>query len=243
MYLKPVNVTGTVIGKSNQAGFVDPCEDREKATRPGARARDRQDPVRALAAGPCRTDPGAQGGLKASAKAVLRLADNGDPALEAVSKAWLGSLFAKGGMPTCGPGFFLFRKESAAYSRPVKGMAWPFRVLQVGPVIPEAPMAAPFAGPRSVQIGGSVGKTVVTAVIDDLIGVANARFRRAGGSSRVARFWVQGMPAIADGAASIGAEYDVQDISDAIAKSTDEADAFRALHGRAIFPTAPAGPI
>ena len=106
--------------------------------------------------------------------------------------------------------FFLLRPESvAAKARLASGAAIPVKLLHIGPAMPtafETDVAPVPALPA--QIGQGVATTVITGVVDDVMGFANERFRRVPNGSRVERFWMQGMPAIQGGNAAIGGEID-----------------------------------
>jgi hypothetical protein len=72
-----------------------------------------------------------------------------------------------------------------------------YKVLHVGPAVPLAFVAKPRAAPPELDVQRStLTTTVVTGIIDDAIGVVNERFRHKDGTTRVAFFWKQGVPAV-----------------------------------------------
>ncbi len=97
--------------------------------------------------------------------------------------------------------FFIFRPEGEAYSPLADGQLLPHAVIAVGPAIPGAfvdESAIPPLPGRDVTSGQrGIGREVVTAVIDDITGIANARFREGSNSSRFHHFWAQGLPRMA----------------------------------------------
>jgi len=143
----------------------------------------------------------------------------------------------------------VFRPEPLAY-QPVldgRGKNPRYRVLMVGPAIPAAfitraskergDVAAIEARPR----GRST--EVVTAVIDDVTGIANERFRSGDGTSRIRHFWAQGMPAFAAPPLPpvIGTEIDGSEIDARLAGAPSEADFYRVLYPAGVPIILPAG--
>lgn len=215
-------------------GNVNPYEDWEGATRPavaaaqGGAAPDLWQPVYVELLPGCDD----------SAKALLEALRNNIPGNEIVAgkdaTAYLYWIAGQKGLKPA-PRLFVFRPESLAYETDLGGGVTPYAVIQVGPAVPEqfvAPRstfddAYPAAGPREI------GATVMTAVIDDFIGIANERFCRPDGTTRVLHFWAQGMPSMTGAGAMaqpvIGQEWDKADIDARLAAAKSEPDFYAGL--------------
>jgi hypothetical protein len=91
---------------------------------------------------------------------------------------------------------FVYRPQSLAHD--VKDVDGCYKVLRVGPAVPFAFVSR--TGPRGVkkpQLHTVAKGPVVTGIIDDAIGVVHERLRHKDGTTRVAFFWKQGIPAVA----------------------------------------------
>jgi hypothetical protein len=84
-------------------------------------------------------------------------------------------------------------------------------------------------------MGQGLASTVITGVIDDVMGFANERFRRAQTGTRVERFWMQGMPAIAGGKAAIGGEIDRAAIDALLQTIPSEAQVYDKLFPKGVY--------
>lgn len=174
------------------AADVDPYENWERANIPPQERAGpgRWQPVYVELAAPAQES--AKELLAANSSAAFRLGSYEVAALNAVANTP-----AKSPLPARFLRIFLFRPETLAYA-PVKAPAGTplYTVLQVGPAIPFA-YVLPVIPPSDDAVDTSeraVGKTVVTAIVDDFIGFAHARFRDGETSSRFHHFWAQGMP-------------------------------------------------
>ncbi len=136
----------------------------------------------------------------------------------------------------------LFRFESTAYDpHPA------FEVVEVGPALP-LPAARPPI-PRAVAPAAQGAATlpgeppVLTAVIDDVVGFANERFRSGPRATRIARFWAQSalQTVHAAGAIELGKPLSDTDINLALAASNgDEVSAYHHLFPQGL-PWQPSG--
>jgi hypothetical protein len=136
------------------------------------------------------------------------------------------------------PRFFIFRPENLSYSTDADGTPLPYSVIEVGPAIPMryvTPRGAyGDAETTTLPAAGRSGETVVTAVIDDFIGLANERFRDRTGKTRFRQFWAQGMPAFSKKygkitVPAIGREWDKAKLDAALAAADYEPDFYSKL--------------
>ncbi|WP_284164723.1 hypothetical protein [Frigidibacter sp. SD6-1] len=137
--------------------------------------------------------------------------------------------------------FFLFRPEGEAYSDIADGQPLPYEVIEVGPAIPGAFVDQTATVPlrdRVVSKGRrAAGTEVVTAVIDDIMGIANERFRASPTESRFRYFWAQSLPSMTTRSGPtgpyvypvIGTEWEKKTIDAFLAGSASEEDFYRIL--------------
>lgn len=214
---------------------INPYEDWEFATRPdvdpqAAKPTERWQPVYVRLHG--RPPYGKYAELLLDALKTGKIAIGADvqDLLQSIDKA----------DPGFAPHFFVFRPEYLAYTTDADGIVLPYEVIEVGPAIPlkyvdrtvrdRSEYAAWGAPPNKVR-----GTEVVTAVIDDFIGVANERFRDGAGQTRFHKFWAQGMP-ILDGRGPanlpypiIGNEWDKKEIDAKLKDVSYELDFYQKL--------------
>ena len=105
-----------------------------------------------------------------------------------------------------------------------------YRTLHVGPAVPKASLKfGPKAGDgREYGVKAIKRDVVLTAVIDDQIGIANQRFRLSENTTRILHFWRQGIEDVFEGdsggAVVLGREFTKANIDEALAESnTDQA--------------------
>lgn len=189
-------------------------------------------------------------GYSAAARRVLRLqARQPDRvAIGTDSRAILDRLIAR---EAAGSGnvhhlryLFVYRPAHLAYaplqSGPAQGGADICDVVQVGVAVPRSivdntplPDLSPTQPPDPQTQRPDI---VVTAVIDDFIGIAHERFRAAPTRTRIRHHWVQGVetltPANGTRSVAIGQEFDAADIDALLAQSPSEPAFYRALNAR-----------
>ncbi len=142
------------------------------------------------------------------------------------------------------PRFFVFRPEPVAHEAGI----YPFKPLKIGPAIP-------FAFTDKVEHTDAgwdkpnrwFGESpVFTAVIDDQIGFANARFRQDETTTRIARLWVQGMPFQETFTQApkqvIGREFLDEEINGLLGSLEFEDDIYRSIYAHGV-PDMPPDPI
>lgn len=244
--------TDTTLNGTTPVDRVDPYEDWEKVTRPEAlkqvttagKALSMWQPVHVellahVAAG-----------FAGSARALLLAIKGKDLAIGLDMQAILAQV-AKLGNTAIPPAalmrLIVFRPEPLAY-QPVldgRGKNPRYRVLMVGPAVPAAFIARSSLSRAEIPdwAAGERGTEVVTAVIDDVTGIANERFRSGDGRSRIRHFWAQGMPAFAASGMPpvIGAELDKAAIDAGLGKAVSEEDFYRSLYPEGVPIILPAG--
>lgn len=233
---------------------VDPYEDWERATRPAAQTKAAADGQALPMWQPVYVELLAHEthGFAGSATALLQAIVGKDLAIGRDTQAILERVAQLGtadSPPDSLIRFFVFRPEPLAY-RPVldgRGKNPRYRVVLVGPAVPGAFIAeasksrdtgpAPDARPRGM------GREVVTAVIDDVIGIANERFRARDGSTRIRHFWAQGMPEFAASGLPpvIGQELAKAEIDGRLVRAASEEDFYRNLYPAGVPIVVPAG--
>lgn len=226
------------------AAAIDPYENWEKANVPPnerAAGKERWQPVYIELATDAPVSAAAL--LDALKTDEFRLGAYEVAALKAVAKATSGKK-----VPHRFLRIFLFRPEGLAYV-PVESLAGKllYTVLHVGPAIPYA-FVLPFIAADQIVVDASeraLAQTVVTAVVDDFIGFANARFRDSEFTSRFHYFWAQGLPS--EGAAGspviLGQELDKVRIGKLLTEhKNDERALYQAVYAKGLrqLPPAPA---
>lgn len=242
MFGPTVDVTQSLLDAVDLEG-IDPYADWERATRPpGAATAPLWQPVFVEIL------PNGGGSFAQSARTLLaQIATSREIAVETPTREALQRLAAGGVMREADRRFFVFRPEQvAARASLVGGAAIPVRLLHLGPALPTAfETEMPPTPPLPAEIGMGLSRTVLTGVIDDVMGFANERFRAGPTSSRVERFWMQGMPAITGGRAAIGGEIDRAGIDALLRASRAEGDVYDRLFpgGVYVMRAAPRGEI
>lgn len=218
MFGSTVDVTQALIGAIDLEG-IDPYENWEKATRPaGAALAPLWQPVYAELLAD------AAGGHAGNAQLLLtQINTSGEIAVEAPTRAMLRALAQGVPLREAERRFFIFRPETvAAKASLVGGAAVPVKLLHIGPAMPTAfETEVPPVPGLPQEMGQGLAQTVITGVIDDVMGFANERFRSSANGTRIERYWMQGMPAISGGRAVIGGEIDRAGI-DALLQSVPE---------------------
>ncbi len=232
MFGATVDVTQALIGATDLAG-IDPYENWEKTTRPpGAALVPLWQPVYVELLG------GLPTGVGGAAQILLgQIATSREIAVEAVTLAMLQGLAAGATLREADRRFFLFRPEVvAAKASLMGGAAMPVKLLHVGPAMPTAFETAVAAAPGLPdEMGQGLASTVITGVIDDVMGLANERFRRGPTATRVERFWMQGMPAVIGGAAVIGGEIDRAGLDAVLQDASDEIGFYDRLFPQGVY--------
>lgn len=231
MFGATLDVTQSLIGAIDLEG-IDPYADWESATRsPGAATSPLWQPVfvEILPNG---------GGYAQSAQTLLgQIATSREIAVENHTREVLQRLAAGAPLREADRRFFIFRPESvAARASLVGGASIPVRLLHLGPAMPTAfETEMPDIPALPAETGSGLARTVLTGVIDDVMGFANERFRAGPTSSRVERFWMQGMPAITGGRAAIGGEIDRAGIDALLRAAGQEADVYDRLFAGGVY--------
>lgn len=230
--------------KDTPAEILEPYEDWDYATRP------RQ--AQPAPGGPghwqpvhIRLNPDAQGTYAAHAQALLdHLAHGPDRvALGIDAQRTLARLIAREqhGAPLDHLRYlFVYRPEAESYTRLTApdgtylyevqhvGLAVPHTLVTHNPLAEVGPL--PDAAPPRRDI-------VVTAVIDDSIGIANERFRNVDGTTRVRQYWAQAVEAaeVHAGKATvvIGQEFSGAEVDTHLAAAPSEPAFYRALRQQA----------
>lgn len=231
MFSTTADVTQDVLGVIDLEG-IDPYENWEKSTRPlGAALAALWQPVYVeLVADP-------SGALRGPAAVLLaQIATSGEIAAEAQTHALLAEVAAGAALREVDRRFFVFRPEGRAYlARLTSGAAIPLKILHLGPAIPAAFVGQTLTSPALPPLGAGRAATVMTGVIDDVMGFANERFRTAPGGSRIERFWMQAMPSIAGGVAAIGGEIDRAGIEAILAATPEEPRVYERLFPAGVY--------
>ncbi len=232
MFGATVDVTEALVGAIDLEG-VDPYENWEKTTRPaGAAVSPLWQPVyvELLA------DAG--GGLaEAAATLLAQISASREIAVDETTHDMLRSV-ASGSAPRLADRrFFFFRPEAVAHRASLAaGAAIPVKLLHVGPAMPTAfvtdvgALSAPLGA-----MGQGVASTVITGVIDDVMGFANERFRKSPDTTRIERFWMQGMPVISAGRAVIGGEIDRAGIDRLLQSQKEEGLVYDRLFPKGVY--------
>ena len=231
MFGATVDVTQALIGATDLAG-LDPYENWEKATRqPGAALVPLWQPVYVELRGDL------PAGIAGAAQMLLgQIATSREIAVEAVTLAMLQGLAAGAALREADRRFFLFRPEVvAAKASLMGGAAIPVKLLHLGPAMPTAFDTAAAVPPLPPHMGQGLASTVITGVIDDVMGLANERFRRSPTATRIERFWMQGMPAITGGAAVIGGEIDRAGLDAVLQASSEEIGVYDRLVANGVY--------
>ena len=232
MFGATVDVTQALIGATDLDG-IDPYENWEKATRPpGGALVPLWQPVYVELLGHL------PAGVAGAAQILLgQIATSREIAVETVTLAMLQGLAAGVALREADRRFFLFRPEVvAAKASLMGGTAMPVKLLHVGPAMPTAFETAAAPAPSLPDVmGQGLASTVITGVIDDVMGLANERFRRSPAATRVERFWMQGMPAITSGTAVIGSEIDRAGMDKVLQDAPDEMAVYERLFPKGVF--------
>ncbi|MGQ0610347.1 MAG: S8 family serine peptidase [Paracoccaceae bacterium] len=242
MFGATTDVTQSLLDAVDLEG-IDPYADWERATRPpGAATAPLWQPVYVEIL------PNGGGSYARSARTLLtQIATSREIAVESPTREALQRLAGGGVMREADRRFFVFRPEQvAARASLVGGESIPVRLLHLGPALPTAfENGMPSLPPLPAEIGTGLSRTVLTGVIDDVMGFANERFRAGPVSSRVERFWMQAMPSITAGRAVIGGEIDRAGIDALLRAVPAEADVYDRLFpgGVYVMRAAPRGEI
>ncbi len=236
MFSTTTDVTQQVLGVIDLEG-IDPYENWEKSTRPsGAALTALWQPVFGELV------PDVSGSLTGPAATLLaQITTSSEIAAEPQTLALLARLAAGDPLREVERRFFVFRPEARAYlARLSSGAAIPLKILHLGPAVPVAFVGQTLTSPALPPLGTGRAGTVVTGIIDDVMGFANERFRRAPGGSRVERFWMQAMPAVAGGTATVGGEIDRAGIDALLASTPEEPRIYERLFPGGVYVIAPA---
>lgn len=232
MFASTRDVSQALIGSIDLEG-IDPYENWERTTRPsGAATAPLWQPVYAELL------QSAQGGLSGAATTLLaQIHSSREIAVDDSTKALLVALAAGGALREGDRRFFIYRPEAmAAKASLAGGAAIPVKLLHIGPAMPTAfETDVPDAPAMPARMGNGLGKTVITGVIDDVIGFANERFRKSPDGTRVERFWMQGMPAITAGRACIGGTVDRAQIDALLQSSPEESRIYDRLFPKGVY--------
>ncbi|MDF0599258.1 S8 family serine peptidase [Psychromarinibacter sp. C21-152] len=228
--------------KGTPAAIVEPYEDWEHATRPhqataGAEAPPWQ-PVH------IRLTADAQGRYAPHARALLdHLGQGADKlALGLDAQRILARLITRepAGDPVDHLRYlFVYRPEDESYTALEAPDGTPlYEVRHVGMAVPPGFVARTANAATGAQAADAPARPdiVVTAVIDDAIGVANERFR-AGRETRVQHYWVQAVEAVdttrRPATVAIGQEFDKAELDALLAAAPSEDAFYRALRREA----------
>ncbi|MBM7067391.1 S8 family serine peptidase [Actibacterium sp. 188UL27-1] len=129
---------------------------------------------------------------------------------------------------------FVYRPEMDSYTPlSLPGDAPVYEVIHVGIAVPGSDVSAQAGALPEASAHPVADAPVVTAVIDDAIGIANERFRADRTTTRIQKYWLQTLEEVntsAPGAGvMLGREYDAAQINNMLAASPTEDAFYRAL--------------
>ena len=102
--------------------------------------------------------------------------------------------------------FIVYRPANRASEEPPSrsGAEPLYHVLRIGPAGPRSQLSAGAPEPPQPIEASFAPGPVVTAVIDDSIGIANERFRKPDNTTRISQFWKQGVEGFAENTGGFG---------------------------------------
>ena len=135
--------------------------------------------------------------------------------------------------------FIVYRPANRASEEPPSrsGAEPLYHVLRIGPAVPRSQLSAGAPEPPQPIEASLTPGPVVTAVIDDSIGIANERFRKPDNTTRISQFWKQGVEGFAENTGGfgvvLGQEFSATDIDRLLRDAKSEEAFYAALDAEA----------